>query len=224
MQGWELAKRIGEKSGAIVLPILPFGYSEYHMDFPGTLWIQKETLFSVLMDVVRSLNKWGIKRILFVNGHGGNYSVLQSIAVRVRREFGILVAIAHWWDVMPEVAGHPSEQHAGIAEVSMCLGINRDIVNLDEAYLPVPKNLSEKLVTVGIDQVMFGEAKIRVFLRTSDVTDAGSMTEQLGVEEVKDFSQATPELGEEMLDKISTTLADFIKEFEKIELAQPPQE
>ena len=50
------------------------------------------------------------------------------------------------------------------------------------------------------------------------------MTETEGATDVKDFSTATPELGRELLDKVIGQLADFIPEFEKIELPKPQEE
>lgn len=220
----ELAKRVGEKTGAIVLPVLPFGYAEYHMDFPGTLYLEKETMFNVLMNVIRCLHKWGIKRIFFMNGHGGNLSILQSVIIRMRRLYGIVGAVGQWFTILSEVEGHVSETHGGVVEMSLCLALNPNMVRQDRAYVPAAKNLTEKIKTVNLATVDFEGSPFNIFVRTKDVTDSGSVTEQIDAEAVTDFSMVSPELGERAYEKLTTIITNFIKEFEKVELFTPEPE
>lgn len=220
----EIAKRVGKETGAIVLPVLPFGYAEYHMEFPGTLYLEKETMFSVLMNVVRCLHKWGIKRIFFLNGHGGNLSVLQSVIIRMRRLYGIVGVVGQWWDILPEVEGNVSETHGGVVEMSLCLALNSNMVQLDRAYVPAARNLTEKIKTVNLGTVKFEGSTFSMFFRTKDITDTGSVTEQLDAEAVTDFSMVTPELGERTYEKLTSIIAEFIKEFEKVEFFIPEPE
>jgi len=224
MQAQEIARRLGEKINAIVLPTMPFGWAEYHMDFPGTIYISKKNLYGVMMNVCKCLHKWGIKKIIFINGHGGNLSVLQSVSVSIRKKYGMLSAIVQWWDVLGEVDGIPAMEHGGIVETSMMLAVNPGIVNLKEAIVPTTKPLSEKLKTISLDQVAIDKGFVRVFLRTKDITDYGSMTETEGAKETRDFSKATPAKGKQILDTLVNSLVNFAKEFEKVQLPKPPKE
>lgn len=221
----EIATRLSEKTNALVFPVFPYGYAEYHMDFPGTMYLDKETLRIVLMDLCRCLNKWGIKRILFVNGHGGNMDTLHTVGIKIRKKYGMLAAAGQWWEMLPpKIKGDITESHGGTVETAMVRAINPNIVDMDVAFLAKVKPLTKKIETVSIVHSKFEGGLIRIFLRVGDVSEHGSMTEIEGATEVKDYSAATPELGRELLDKVINQLADFIPEFEKIELPKPQEE
>ena len=67
-----LADAASHASGVLVAPPLNFGVSPYFLAYPGTLSLRVSTLCAAVEDVVRSAYGHGFKRILVVNGHGGN--------------------------------------------------------------------------------------------------------------------------------------------------------
>lgn len=67
-----LADAAAQQSGVLVAPPLNFGSSPYFLAYPGTLSLRIATLFSVVEDLVRSLYDQGFRRLLLLNGHGGN--------------------------------------------------------------------------------------------------------------------------------------------------------
>jgi len=67
-----LADAASQASGVLVAPPLNFGVSPYFLAYPGTLSLRAATLCSAVEDIVRSAYGHGFKRILVVNGHGGN--------------------------------------------------------------------------------------------------------------------------------------------------------
>src|SRR5579875_3449265 len=63
----------GQSSRALVVtPTVCFGASDHHLPFGGTLSFTVETMTSVLLDTCRSIARDGGRRVLLVNGHGGN--------------------------------------------------------------------------------------------------------------------------------------------------------
>ena len=68
------ARKIGEALGdaAILCPTINLGMSEHHLAFAGTLTLRAPTLLGLIADVVESLAHHGLRRVLLVNGHGGN--------------------------------------------------------------------------------------------------------------------------------------------------------
>ena len=67
-----LADSASQATGVLVAPPLNFGVSPYFLAYPGTLSLRVSTLVAALEDIVRSACRHGFKRILILNGHGGN--------------------------------------------------------------------------------------------------------------------------------------------------------
>lgn len=67
-----LADAASQQTGVLVAPPLNFGFSSYFLDYPGTLSLRVSTLIAAAEDLVRSAQRQGFRRILIVNGHGGN--------------------------------------------------------------------------------------------------------------------------------------------------------
>jgi creatinine amidohydrolase len=83
----------------LVTPTLPFGSSDHHLPFGGTISLDTKTLLDVLMNIGRSLTKSGFRKIMFVNGHGGNHEIFQLAARDLALQFNIHAAAASWWSV-----------------------------------------------------------------------------------------------------------------------------
>jgi len=67
-----LADSASQASGVLVAPPLNFGVSPYFLSYPGTLSLRVSTLIAAAEDIVRSAYGVGFRRILILNGHGGN--------------------------------------------------------------------------------------------------------------------------------------------------------
>jgi creatinine amidohydrolase len=67
-----LADSASKQTGVLIAPPLNFGVSPYFLDYPGTLSFGVQTLISAVDDLVRSAYRQGFRRILLLNGHGGN--------------------------------------------------------------------------------------------------------------------------------------------------------
>ncbi len=67
-----LADAASQTSGVLIAPALNFGCSNYFLAYPGTLSLRVSTMIAVTEDLVRSAYQAGFRRILILNGHGGN--------------------------------------------------------------------------------------------------------------------------------------------------------
>ncbi len=120
-----------------VLPPLWTGLSEHHFPFGGTISLDHATFHAVLRCVVRSILADGFRRLLILNGHGGN---IEPLAVSVRElalEFAIPVVATTWPHLAPaEIAGvlttQPGVQHACEAETSLWLALDPAQVRQDK--------------------------------------------------------------------------------------------
>lgn len=70
-----LADAASQQSGVLVAPPLNFGSSPYFLDYPGTISFRLSTLMDAVEDILRSVYRQGFRRILVLNGHGGNDGV-----------------------------------------------------------------------------------------------------------------------------------------------------
>ena len=70
-----LADSASNQTGVLIAPPLNFGISPYFLDYPGTLSFGVKTMISAVDDIVRSAYQQGFRRILLLNGHGGNSPV-----------------------------------------------------------------------------------------------------------------------------------------------------
>ncbi len=67
-----LADSASQATGVLVAPPLNFGSSPYFLSYPGTLSLRVSTLIAAVEDIVRSAYGHGFRRVLIINGHGGN--------------------------------------------------------------------------------------------------------------------------------------------------------
>ncbi len=143
-QPWEIARRLSDQTGVLLAPPLNYGMSLHHLGFPGSLSLRPHTLSSIVVDLLESAYEHGFRRILLLNGHGGNIPSIQSALAEALNElFDLQVRLGSWWHE-PEVRavldqafpGKPSG-HADTGETSLVMAIRPDAVHLDRAeYSP----------------------------------------------------------------------------------------
>ncbi len=98
----QVAVQTGARTGVLVAPTLCYGMSLHHMRFAGTLSLRPTTLVLVLEDVLRTAYAHGFRRVLIVNGHGGNTAALDSTLAVVTNELdGLRVKYFEWWKEPP---------------------------------------------------------------------------------------------------------------------------
>ena len=81
-----------------VFPVMPYGLAPYFNAYPGTICLRVETLMAVMRDVLASLRRAGFRKILIVNGHGGNNPV-GALAQELMFEYGdTSIKFHNWWN------------------------------------------------------------------------------------------------------------------------------
>lgn len=131
-----------------LLPTLTYTKSDEHAWAPGTMWLSAESLWNTLVDLGRSVATTPARRLVFVNGHGGNTALL-GVAVReLRRRYGLAtfsmpagyVRAGHGRDGEPDELGMGI--HAGFGETCLVMHLRPDLVNLSLGERQVPEHLS----------------------------------------------------------------------------------
>ena len=93
-----LADAASQQTGVLVAPPLHFGSSPHFLAYPGTISLRVDTLTAVVEDMVRSLYSQGFKRILIMNGHGGNRPVLNHLYNLAGEFKDLKMAWYSWWN------------------------------------------------------------------------------------------------------------------------------
>ena len=92
-----LADAASNQTGVLVAPPLNFGVSPYFLDYPGTLSLSIESMVSAVEDIVRSAYRQGFRRILVLNGHGGNSAARHHLNDVINDLPGSKINWYDWW-------------------------------------------------------------------------------------------------------------------------------
>jgi len=130
-----IAEETAKRAGVLCLQVIPFGVSSHHKQFWGTIYISPETFKGYVKEVCLSLNYYGIKKIVIVNGHGGNLCALMEMA-RELREKEVFVSIFQWWSaankLLPDLFKPEERRHAAAEETSVNLALHPQIVDMNK--------------------------------------------------------------------------------------------
>lgn len=116
----EVVRRASEKLNDKVLftPLMWLGNSHHHIDFPGTLSASPRLYLDLLNDLVENMLTHGFKRIVLLNGHGGNSTpgkqAVFEIRQRHRTRQDLLLLFATYWD-----HGKPNQKHTDLVQTQM---------------------------------------------------------------------------------------------------------
>ena len=115
-----LAVEAAEPLGVPVFPVLAYGITPYFRAFPGTITLRVQTHLSVVRDILDSICEQGFKRVLIVNGHGGNAPAQGLVGEWLADHPGMRVKFHNWWNA-PKVwaqvqATDPVASHASWME------------------------------------------------------------------------------------------------------------
>jgi creatinine amidohydrolase len=191
----------------LLLPPLWYGYSPHHMGFAGTVTLGSETFLRVVQDVVESVLSQGVRRIVLLNGHGGNASSLDVVAVRLGQAWrgkARIVAVtyfhlaaAHQGEFRQSTMGGMG--HACEFETSVQLALHRELVDMPSAVKCYPQPPSSRQSTD-----LFGSSVVHSYHDFEDLSPSGTLG---------DPSLASPDKGETILRICADELRDFLLEF-----------
>jgi len=146
-----LARKVAEACShprPLVLPLVPYGVSYHHEDFKGTISISNDTLSKMVYEIGTGAARNGVRKLVIINGHGGNSPALNDAAQRINQDTRIFVAVdtGETSDVDVEaLVETPNDVHAGEIETSTALAVRPHLVRMDRARRDVPKFSSRYL-------------------------------------------------------------------------------
>lgn len=136
-----LAKRI---QGKIPVKILPTVWAGYHgnkvAEYPGSIRVQPETLMNYVYDILESLCTHGFNKIMLINGHGQNPSILKIACRKIADNFQVTPVLTFPLGMIGKAGREirTSEQggaggHADEVETALVLALRKDLVNMESA-------------------------------------------------------------------------------------------
>ncbi len=128
------ARRLEERGErALVLPVLWTRLSEHHMPFGGTITLDLATFSALIEDVCRSVLRYGFRRIVLSNSHGGNENALRTLTDALTVKLRVpIIQFSYPYAARPEIAALLKTQdgvrHACEAETAMMLALRPELV------------------------------------------------------------------------------------------------
>jgi creatinine amidohydrolase len=189
------ARLTGLGRPVVVAPVLWAGLAQHHMAFGGSFTLRLATYQALLTDLGHSIREAGFRRLVVVNGHGGNMTALNAMSAELTRDIGIDLCITTYFQlaeaaIAPLLEDQPGVLHACEAETSMMLAVRPDLVDLGrlaQAQGPMAARAGAAL-----------NAPLHRWRSFADITATGVIGDALS---------ATPEKGERLLEAAADALA-----------------
>lgn len=177
-----------------ILPVMPYGVSIHHNDFQMTLSLKFSTMISVIEDVLDSLAKNEIKKVLIINGHDGNIAPIEVASRNLKDKYSdmVIACLESWWVLVGQKNNNIFNVwnglgHGGEAETSAMMAIRPDLVDIKSAPEQIIPNLP------GDD--------IRLYWKFSELTRTGATGAP---------KEASVQKGQEIIIILERVVLDFI--------------
>ncbi len=199
----------------VVAPIIPYGFNDHNMEFPGTVSIRPSVLLEYLFDVGHSYATQGFRRLLWVNGHGSNAAIVELAARRITNETPAASGVTGSKELTTAVerqlhlrtSPHGGICHACEFETALYMHLEPSLVKMNEITDELPSGL-----TPYEDHDWMGGGPLKFM----------SWWSQRSVSGVEGSpSCATPDLGARLFEECAVMLADMAAKFRKLQL--PPR-
>lgn len=131
-----IGRAVAERLGAMLLAPLPYSNSLEHLGFAGTVTLKPETLKAVVWDIAESAGGWGIRHLVLLNAHGGNFMLVPAA-----RQWNMEGRTPHLLliDFYSGLSGVGDNLHACEVEASLMLHLSPERLRLERAEDFVPR-------------------------------------------------------------------------------------
>jgi creatinine amidohydrolase len=212
-----------QEAGAVLAPTQVYGVSHNHLDFAGTMSLEPETLIAIIQNFIASLHHHGFRRVLLLNGHGGNNATIDVGAIKARRTFQDML-IGHSYSAALARESRSLWKsgfvyHADEGETARLMAHRPDLVEMANAkrdvtpvfdnyyhrYYAPPDNGRDSLTGL----VSYGLPQTQVLARSGTMGDA---------------TPADPELGKQAIAMTVKNLVRVLKDLQEREILVPDPE
>jgi creatinine amidohydrolase len=209
--------QLGADIAALFLPTQAVGLSPEHARFAGTLTLKAETVIRLWTEIGESVAATGVKKLVLLNGHGGQAGVMDIVARDLRARLGMLVYSVNWYglpltgpqgedvDALFDAREHRFGIHAGDIETSMMLALCPQQVNmaLAQNFASTSEDRARKFSILGDGK------SAKLGWQMQDYNPAGA---------VGNAAHATAQKGQAVLDAAGWSLARLLEELQQLPL------
>jgi creatinine amidohydrolase len=206
-----LANEVAAATGALVGPTLPVGYSEWFLEFTGTISLKMETFTQVVREYCNSLVHHGFKKFIFVNGHGGNGPGVDIVARELKFDKDVEIAMVFIWKIANSLANdipglkEKAFRHAGELMTSLMLYLHPDTVTMKRAKVEfVRSNKPPFEAKSSLGPAEFKGIEISHYDKAKNLTASGIMGDPLA---------STAQNGKILFDHIKSYLIEMVNYF-----------
>jgi creatinine amidohydrolase len=198
-------------SPALFLPVQATGASDEHKAFPGTLTLSPETALRAFIEIGESVRRAGIRKLVIINSHGGNATIIDLAARQLRVNHNMLAVHCSWGRFgyphgLFTDAEHTHGIHGGDIETSIMLAAYPELVRREKIADFKPST--------------YAMERDYTWLRADHPVGFGWMTQDLHPSgAVGDASLATAAKGEAALARGARAFVELLKDVEKFNLA-----
>lgn len=214
----KIAQLLDERSELLIAPTVNYGATDDLVGFPGTVSLGVDGLTALLTAIVDQLYRYGFRRFMILNGHGGNNAAIQAVGMHLYRK-GAYLANFNWWLIAGQLNKEWAGGHGGAEETAGVMAIDESLIKYEYIGLDegIKKDISDELPSGAWTNVMFKGAAVNIPREIKDITDHGWLAHSFKNDSP---TRAKKEWGTQMLNAVAQYIDDFGKAFVKAQL--PP--
>jgi creatinine amidohydrolase len=191
----------GDEVDAWILPPLAYTKSNEHAWSAGTIWLSATTLLAVLDDIGRCVATTPAKRLVFMNGHGGNSALVGTANREIRLHHGLMTFLTHPGVPADQGGSSPADEHGmgvhgGTDETSIMLHLAPHLCDMSKAERRIPDGMIDNRYVRFGGSVSFG-------WMSNDFFDDGY---------IGDPTAATAERGKQLFEGAVTAFGEALRE------------
>lgn len=200
------AERAADRVQVLVAPVLCYGNSHHHRPFAGVLSLSSATFMAAVIDILEGLKLSGFRKLIVLNGHGGNTDSNAVVGLDFVNRLGhdVSIATGAYWDIaraaLVEKNLMPTQQipgHAGRFETSMVLGLRPELVD--------PEGMAQ------VRDVSLGSKGLFADLSGATMQTHGAWAASTGYTDNPALS--TAEEGKQLMEVVVQRVSDFFVAF-----------
>ncbi len=137
-----MANRIAPDLKVLIAPTINYGITQSLIAYPGSLTVSPATFISYMTEIMKSFVKSGMKKLIVLNGHGGQTKQMKEVAFTVHTETEAKVAVIQWWDMVAgleeklygKTGGHAALDETAALQACAPETVQPDLYNPDMHY------------------------------------------------------------------------------------------